>query len=201
MGFLVPHVFDKYAGSMKDRAQNGNGRNRADTTNELQITYRGVVHPWQCDLMRHMNVVYYMSKFDEASWQFFADLGMNAEYFRATRCGLAALQQNITYVAELHAGDTVTIRSGVLEIRAKVVRFVHEMRNNANGAVAAYMIVTAAHFDTQKRKSHPFPDAIIRSAGKHFVQYDPEPRNNGGRVKGTNGRTGVKTNAMNGEDR
>ena len=31
----------------------------------LPITYRGVVYPWQCDHMGHMNVMWYAGKFDE----------------------------------------------------------------------------------------------------------------------------------------
>jgi acyl-CoA thioester hydrolase len=36
---------------------------------EFTITYRGTVYPWQCDHMGHMNVMWYVAKFDEASWQ------------------------------------------------------------------------------------------------------------------------------------
>ncbi len=39
-------------------------------------TYRGVIYPWNCDHMGHMNVQYYVGKFDEATWQLFAFLGM-----------------------------------------------------------------------------------------------------------------------------
>jgi hypothetical protein len=33
-----------------------------------EITYRGVVHPWHCDHMGHMNGMWYVGKFDEATW-------------------------------------------------------------------------------------------------------------------------------------
>lgn len=32
---------------------------------DLPITYRGVVYPWQCDHMGHMNAMWYVGKFDE----------------------------------------------------------------------------------------------------------------------------------------
>ena len=41
---------------------------------EAVITYRGTVYPWHCDHMSHMNVMWYVSKFDEATWQFFNHL-------------------------------------------------------------------------------------------------------------------------------
>ena len=56
-------------------------------------TYRGVVYPWQLDHMDHMNVQFYTARFDEATWHLFAALGMNTEYFKSNRRGMAALEQ------------------------------------------------------------------------------------------------------------
>ena len=30
----------------------------------IDITYRGLVHQWHCDHMGHMNVMWYVGKFD-----------------------------------------------------------------------------------------------------------------------------------------
>lgn len=97
---------------------------------DLPITYRGVVYPWQCDHMGHMNVMWYVGKFDEPTWQFFTMLGLTPSFLREQGRGMAAVQQNITYKRELRAGDVVSIRSGVPEIREKVIRFFHEMYND-----------------------------------------------------------------------
>ena len=141
---------------------------------EMQITYRGVVHPWHCDSMGHMNVVWYVSKFDEASWQFASMVGLNNSYFIKKHMGIAALQQNITYKSEMVAGSTVTVRSGVLEMKEKVMRIIHEMRNDTTGEVAALMVLTVVHFNTRKRKSCPFPKDIRRRGRKLIVTYDVE---------------------------
>ena len=141
---------------------------------ELQITYRGVVHPWHCDIMGHMNVVWYVSKFDEASWQLASMLGLTNSYFIKKHMGIAALQQNITYKSEIVAGSAVTVRSGVFDIKEKVVRFIHEMRNDVTGEVAAVMVLTAVHFNTRKRKSCPFPKEILKRVKKFIVPYDGE---------------------------
>ena len=84
---------------------------------ELPITFRGVVYPWHCDPVGHMNVMWYVGKFDEATWQFFAMFGLTPSFLREQGRGMAAVQQNITYKRELRAGDVVSVRSGVLEIR------------------------------------------------------------------------------------
>jgi acyl-CoA thioester hydrolase len=37
--------------------------------NESMLSYRGTVYPWHCDHMGHMNVMFYVGKFDEATWE------------------------------------------------------------------------------------------------------------------------------------
>lgn len=128
------------------------------------ITYRGVVYPWQCDHMGHMNVMFYVGKFDEASWQLFFALGLTPSRLRDAGRGMAGLEQHIEYKRELHAGDVVSIRSRVLEVRAKTLRFLHEMRNDETEEVAATTTLTAVHMDTTARKSSPLPDDVVERA-------------------------------------
>jgi len=131
---------------------------------DLPITYRGVVYPWQCDHMGHMNVMWYVGKFDEATWQLFAMFGLTPSFLREQDRGMAAVQQSITYKRELRAGDVISIRSGILEIREKVIRFFHEMYNDETGDVSATTEITAVHMDTVRRKSCPFPGQVFERA-------------------------------------
>ena len=128
------------------------------------LTYRGAVYPWQCDQVGHMNVMWYVGKFDEASWNLLADLGLTSSYFREQQRGMAAVQQNISYKRELMPGDTVVVRSHVIEIRDKVIRFVHEMTLSDSGESAAVCELTAVHLDRVRRKSTPFPDSVMARA-------------------------------------
>ena len=128
-------------------------------------TYRGTVYPWQCDHVGHMNIMWYVGKFDEANWNLFARIGLTPTYLRESGRSMAAVQQNITYKRELLAGDIVEVKSELLEIGVKSIRFVHEMRNAETGEIAATCEITAVHMDRQARKSAPFADTIRRSAG------------------------------------
>ena len=69
---------------------------------------------------------------------------------------MAAVQQNITYKRELLAGDIVEVRSRLLEIRDKSIRFLHEMRNAETGEIAATCEIVGVHMDRQARKSTAF---------------------------------------------
>lgn len=119
---------------------------------DLVETYRGTVYPWHCDHMNHMNVMWYVGKFDEATWNFFALLGATPSYLRGNGRGMVAVDQRIAYRHELHAGDTVAVRSGALEVRDKVIRFVHEMRNAETQQIAAITMLTGVHIDTTTRR-------------------------------------------------
>ena len=87
---------------------------------------------------------------------------------------MAAVQQNIAYKRELLAGDIVEIRSTLLEIREKSIRFLHEMRNAETGEIAATCEITGVHMDRKVRKSAPFEEAIRNTAMKHLVVAEPE---------------------------
>lgn len=136
-------------------------------------TYRGTVYPWQCDHVGHMNIMWYVGKFDEANWNLFARLGLTPGYLRSSGRGMAAVQQNIAYRRELLSGDIVEVRSALIEIGEKSIRFLHEMRNGETGEVAASCEITAVHMDRQVRKSAPFEDAIRAIAAQHLVASEP----------------------------
>lgn len=138
-----------------------------------EATYRGTVYPWQCDHVGHMNIMWYVGKFDEANWNLFARLGLTPGYLRCSGRGMAAVQQNIAYRRELLAGDIVEVRSTLIEIGEKSIRFVHEMRNGETGEVAASCEITAVHMDRQLRKSAPFEEAIRTVATQHLVTSEP----------------------------
>ncbi len=137
------------------------------------ITYRGTVYPWHCDQMGHMNVMWYVGKFDEATWQFFTALGVTPTYMREYERGMVAVEQRISYKRELRAGDVITIRSGILEMKEKVIRFCHEMRNEETGEIAAVTVLTGVHLDRKIRKSCPFPAEVLARGRELVVAYDP----------------------------
>ena len=137
------------------------------------LTARGTVYPWQCDHMGHMNVMWYVGKFDEATWHFFNLLGLTPTFLRAAKRGMAAVDQHISYIVELHAGDIVTIRTRLLEMKEKSLRFVHEMTNEETGAVAARTTLKGVHLDTEARKSCAFPQAVRDRADALLLSAAP----------------------------
>ena len=128
------------------------------------LTYRGTVYPWQCDHMGHMNVMWYVGKFDEATWHVFGALGLTPAFLRDNQRGMAAVEQKISYKMELMPGDIVEVRSAILEVKDKALRFSHEMRKADTDAVAATTELTAVHLDTKARRACGFPAEIRQRA-------------------------------------
>ena len=140
---------------------------------ESPATYCGTVYPWQWDHVGHMNIMWYVGKFDEANWNLFARIGLTPTYLRESNRGMVAVQQNITYKRELLAGDIVEVKSVLLEIGDKSIRFRHEMRNAETGEIAAICEITGVHMDRQARKSAPFADTIRKCAMRQLAVPEP----------------------------
>jgi acyl-CoA thioester hydrolase len=132
--------------------------------NEALLTYRGTVYPWHCDHVGHMNVMWYVGKFDEASWHLFNAIGLSAAALLSAQRGMAAVDQHISYLRELHAGTVVSVRTRVLEVKERSVRFEHEMIDDSTGAVAARTTLKAVHLDTTRRKSTSFAAPVFAKA-------------------------------------
>jgi len=132
--------------------------------NEALLTYRGTVYPWHCDHVGHMNVMWYVGKFDEATWHLFHAIGLTRPYLQSAQRGMAAVDQHISYLQELHAGAVVSVRTRVLEVKERSLRFEHEMVDDATHSVAARTTLKAVHLDAVQRKSAAFPATVIAKA-------------------------------------
>jgi acyl-CoA thioester hydrolase len=130
-------------------------------------TYRGVVYPWHIDQIGHMNVQFYTARFDEATWHFFAALGITPGYLKANRRGMAAVDQHTQYRQELHAGALINITSELLEMKSKTVRFRHRMYNSETGEEVAVTELVGVHMDTAARRSVPLPAEILERAQRY----------------------------------
>ena len=124
------------------------------------LTARGTVYPWQCDHMGHMNVMWYVGKFDEGTWQLFALLGLTPTFLREHDRGMAAVQQELSYQREVRAGAVISVYSRVLEVREKVIRFSHDMHHDETHELAATTTITGVYLDTHLRKACALPDDV-----------------------------------------
>ena len=127
-------------------------------------TFRGGVFPWEIDIMGHMNIRFYMGKYDDATVQFFGMLGLTIAYFKEEDKGMAAVLQNVIYRRELVAGDLIVVKSEILEVGERKIRFIHRMYECLSGDVASTCETTGVHIDKTLRCSSLFPEHISQKA-------------------------------------
>jgi acyl-CoA thioester hydrolase len=119
--------------------------------------------------MGHMNVMWYVGKFDEATWNLAAMMGMTSQYLKEAKRGMAAVDQRIAYRREALAGDVIDVRTALIEVKPKLVRFVHEMRRADSGDHLATMLATAVHIDTVARKSVAFEPHVLATSQTYLA--------------------------------
>jgi len=91
-------------------------------------------------------------------------LGLTRARFVQDGTGMAAVEQHTRYKRELYAGDAVTIRSALLEVKEKSIRMMHEMRDDASGEIAATSIIVGVHIDAVLRRSVRLPGDVRERA-------------------------------------
>ncbi|MCU0805714.1 MAG: acyl-CoA thioesterase [Burkholderiales bacterium] len=136
-------------------------------------TARGTVHEWQCDHMGHANVRAFGEFFEEACWQVYNRVGITPTLLRSGRFHMAAVQQDISYKKELLAGDVVEVHSAIVEIRDKVLKFAHELRNTETGELCGTSVFTVVCLDQEARKARPFPEEIAAKARALLADSPP----------------------------
>lgn len=122
-------------------------------------TYQGAVLTWECDSNRHMNVMYYIDKFEHAGRSFSYHMGLD-EPDKNKDIGIVVLEQQINYVREVFEDDLLYVESSLLDIGNKAFTVVHEMYNLKTKELVSNMKVVLVLFDKINRKALPFPPDV-----------------------------------------
>jgi len=126
----------------------------------LPTTHQATIPEDYLDAMGHMNVMWYIHLFDNATWGFIPRFGMSSEYFQSTRSAAFALEQHVRHLDEVHSGDNVTIYSRALGRSIKRLHFMHFMVKADAEIAAATVEIVASHADRITRRTSPLPDSI-----------------------------------------
>jgi len=123
-------------------------------------TCRGSVNAWECDYLGHMNVQFYADRLAHAAGTTFAMLRIPRE----RGIGSAAVQHDVRYLRELRAGDPLHVRSAILAIGNKTLRFGHRLYHATTGELSCTADIVGVIFDLKARKAIPVPDELRRRA-------------------------------------
>jgi acyl-CoA thioester hydrolase len=117
-------------------------------------TFRGVVYPWFCDFMGHMNTQFYCTLFDGATLHFLARLAKRSD-LQARECGWVDLRQVLEYKHEVRSGELLLIRTRLTRIGNSSLGFLHEMRDTEQEILRATSEHVVALISLTQRKSTP----------------------------------------------
>jgi acyl-CoA thioester hydrolase len=124
---------------------------------EMTPTFSTAVNTWQCDENDHLNVQFYTEFGHEASAHLLASLGLGPRAQKAAGLAVTAAEDHVRYLREFRVVDAVEVRSTPVEVGERHLLAYHEIRNPADGGVAA----------TVRRRivcDRPWPEAFRRRA-------------------------------------
>lgn len=92
-------------------------------------TYRGVVAPWECDVVEHFTIAYYFDRLADAVALLGRALGL-PELESAENC---PCRMELRFLKELRAGSSFHILSGPLAVEQNELRLAHRFVDSASG--------------------------------------------------------------------
>ncbi|MGV8995485.1 MAG: acyl-CoA thioesterase [Parvibaculaceae bacterium] len=101
---------------------------RADAAQMFESN-RSVVYPWECDTNHHMNARFIMARFSDAQGHMWAAAGLGRHDQLASGLATATVEMRLIYFSELNAGDTLYVRTGLVEAAERTLRYRHWMFN------------------------------------------------------------------------
>jgi len=116
---------------------------------------------WECDSNRHMNVMYYINKFEHAGRNFSLELGFD-ELGDSDVMGMVVLEQHIKYLKEVFEDDLLFIESTLLSVGNKAFTVLHQMFNAKTKVLVCEMKIVLVLFDKINRSALPMPVANRR---------------------------------------
>jgi acyl-CoA thioesterase FadM len=130
------------------------------------------VKAWQADAEGRLSLFGFIDRFSTANLINMNAAGMSSTYMRGEKRGFATFDTRLELFPPAPAtGETVAMRSGMLNVGKSSVTIVHEMYlPHSNRRVARYY-QAGVHFDLEARRSSPLPDSI-RDKAREFIIKD-----------------------------
>lgn len=137
------------------------------------LTYQGAVQTWECDSNDHMNVMYYINKFELAGRNLGFEMGTTNQFLKERDWGIAVVEQNIQYLHEVMEDDLLRVESWVTRVGNKSFSVIHEMISREQDRIVSIMKVSLVFLDKKARKAVPIPSEI-KSKIQALILSEPQ---------------------------
>jgi acyl-CoA thioester hydrolase len=136
-------------------------------TGEIE-TFRGVAHPWLCDVFEHLNTRHQMAMFDDAGFHLLHAIGPDAATLAAERKGWADVRLEVDLADEVPKGALVVVRSQVVKLGRSSVTHHHAMHSADDDRVHSRVQVVTVFFDLEARKAAALPERVRQRTAELF---------------------------------
>ncbi|HQR90548.1 MAG TPA: thioesterase family protein, partial [Caulobacter sp.] len=141
----------------------------AETLPGVEI-WRGGVNTWDCDEMGHMNVRHYIVRAMEGLAGLAAELGLPHAFTPYANATLLVKEHHVRFLREAHAGATLHMLGGVIEISDTEARLLQLLVHSATGELAATFQTTVVHATPREGEVFPWPKATRERARAMMVE-------------------------------
>ena len=136
-------------------------RARDRTPEQAVLTHRGWIDSFERDETGWMPPRFQIARFAQGASRLIEHLGLSTAAMVSRNLGVAALDYAIDYRLPLRPGQSIDIRSDVLELRGKVMRICHYLLDSGRAEIATTLEVTLVFFDLTARKAVEMPTEIV----------------------------------------
>jgi len=128
------------------------------------------------DYNDHMNVTYYVLAFDAAVDHFLDRLGVGPDYVAQGEGSCFVLQNHVSYLRELKAGDLFHMTCRLLNYDEKRIHYFLEMYHETEHYLAATSEQITLHVDLKLRRAMPLPQHAQHALTEMLASHSLLPR-------------------------
>lgn len=141
-------------------------------------TYFGTLEAWEADTLGHTNMRFYVERIEQARALFCIKLGLGQANRQGALSTLIPLTQHARYHREIHPGETVRCKTGIVTGDDKTVTLVHEIYKSDN-RLSFTLVEVLAHISTRTGKAFVWPKRAFEYilANTEALPVDAQPRN------------------------
>ncbi|HEV2263216.1 MAG TPA: acyl-[acyl-carrier-protein] thioesterase [Stellaceae bacterium] len=127
---------------------------------------RDRIKSWELDETGRLSLIGHVRRFSTAVTHVMNAVGMNADYIARERRGFATFESRLALAPwQPGAGAELVATSGLLTLGRSSVAMVHDLIEVKGGDRIARLYLAGVHFDLDRRRATPMPEAMREKAG------------------------------------
>ena len=123
------------------------------------------------DIFRHMNVQYYLKIFNDSVFDMFNGVGMDEAYFNGNNMAMFAVDQRLSFRAEVKEGETVATYSRLINRADRKLHFMLYMINETHNTLSATLEGLGFHVSRVTKRSTPFLGGVARNLDARLEEH------------------------------